>query len=53
MTAPLVSDEKFIALWQALGSPQAVSKETGIDLRAVYRRRNNFRNRKCIKYGKK
>lgn len=42
MTKPIVTDEKFIALWQELGSPQAVAKETGMEVRGVYRRRNHL-----------
>lgn len=34
-----VSDEEFIAAWKRLGSPAAVAKAFGIDVRQVYRRR--------------
>lgn len=34
-----VSDEEFIAVWKRLGSPEEVSKATGIGIRSVYRKR--------------
>jgi len=37
-----VSDEQFIAVWNQLGSPLAVATALGLDLRNVYRRRNNL-----------
>lgn len=38
----LITDEQFIATWQELGSPQAVARELEVDVRCVYRRRNNL-----------
>ena len=57
----IVSDEQFIATWRELGSPQAVARELNIDIRGVYRRRNNLlekgvalattnQNNKAIRY---
>lgn len=40
-----VSDEKFIAVWTELGSPQAVADHFGLDVRGVYRRRNALEKR--------
>lgn len=40
-----ISDEQFIATWKELGSPQAVAKELEMEVRAVYRRRNNLLNK--------
>jgi hypothetical protein len=36
------SQEKFIALFKELGSPQAVAQALGINVRAVYSRRNHL-----------
>ena len=40
-----VSDEEFIAVWTELGSPQAVSQRLNLEVRGVYRRRNNLQAR--------
>lgn len=40
-----VSERDFIDAFKSLGSPEAVSKHLGIDLRSVYRRRNNIENK--------
>jgi len=40
-----VSDEEFIAAFKTHGSPEAVSKITGIGIRSVYTRRNNLQLR--------
>lgn len=40
----LVSDELFIATFKELQSPQAVADKLGMNVRAVYRRRNRFEN---------
>lgn len=37
-----VSDKEFVATWSSLGSPQAVATKLGIDIRGVYRRRNEL-----------
>jgi len=37
-----ISDAEFIAAWKNLGSPAEVSKEIGLPIRSVYRRRNNL-----------
>ena len=37
-----VSDEQFIATWAELQSPQKVAEYFGLELRGVYRRRNNL-----------
>ena len=36
------SEEKFISLFNELGSPQAVANALGINVRNVYKRRNNL-----------
>jgi predicted phosphodiesterase len=38
----LVSDEDFIAAFKRLGSPEAVSKATGLGIRTVYRKRKDL-----------
>ena len=48
MAAPKVSDEEFIACWKRLGSPSAVAHALGIDIRAVYARRNRIEERLSI-----
>lgn len=35
-----LSEQEFMALWNELGSPQAVSNASGVSLRQVYARRN-------------
>ena len=42
-----ISDDEFIGVWKRLGSPAAVAKHLGIDVRSVYARRNNVEQ----KYG--
>ena len=39
---PNISDEEFIATWTELGSPQAVADKLSLDVRGVYRRRNEL-----------
>lgn len=43
--ATKISDEDFISAFKRLRSPQAVANETGLDLRAVYRRRDEMMKR--------
>lgn len=40
-----IDDAGFIALWRRLGSPELVSKETGIGVRSVYSRRDRIEQR--------
>lgn len=42
MVAHKVTDGDFIALWNKHGSPSAVAKAAGIDIRQVYVRRNHI-----------
>lgn len=42
MTAPVCSDDEFIALFKNLQSPTAVAKELGVTLRAVQSRRDRL-----------
>lgn len=44
-----VTDEEFIQIWNQVGSPLEVAKKTGIDVRAVYKRRRNIEARYKIK----
>mgnify|MGYP003339461885 CR=1 FL=1 len=37
-----ISNEVFIATWKELGSPQAVARELGMEVRNVYRKRNTL-----------
>jgi hypothetical protein len=43
-----VSDDKFIALFKELGSPKRVAEAIGIDVTAVYRRRNTIESKHGI-----
>lgn len=47
MTAPTVSDDEFIRLWNKLGSPDLVSKQLGVGIRSIYKRRRSMEE----KYG--
>lgn len=50
MGNPVCSEAEFIAAFQRLGSPQAVAKELGVNVRSVYTRRNGIEKRtgRCI-----
>lgn len=42
MPSPVSSEGQFVDAWHRLGSPQAVADHFGVDLRAVYRRRERL-----------
>ena len=48
MSKAKVSEQQFIDAWKRLGSPELVAKETGTDVRGVYRRRNHIENKHGI-----
>src|SRR5690349_1509707 len=48
MTAPVCSDDEFIALFKNLQSPTAVAKELGVTLRAVQTRRDRLEKKTGI-----
>ena len=37
-----ISDEQFVATWMELQSPQRVADALGVEVRGVYKRRNNL-----------
>jgi predicted phosphodiesterase len=49
VAAKKVSDEEFLLAFKTYGSPEIVSRETGMSVRAVYRRRDNLEQRFGIK----
>lgn len=48
MSAPLCSDDEFIAHWQRLGGPAAVAHQLGCTKRAVQMRRRSIEQRRGI-----
>lgn len=44
----MVSDDEFISAWKRFGSPTAVSKALGLEIRGVYARRNHIEARHGI-----
>ncbi len=48
MALKKVSDEQFIAAFKSYGSPELVARETGMSVRAVYRRRDTIQNNYAI-----
>lgn len=45
MAAPTVSDDEFIKIWNAYGSPTRVAEHLGITARSVYGRRDSIEKR--------
>lgn len=48
MVAASCSEEKFIELWNKLGSPQAVADAIGVNVRTVHARRNSLASKGIV-----